>query len=735
MVGAAGSLLLLASLAFSGASLSPEQQRRFDASAQAALSRAAHLGNSSVVERIAAARPFSSSLLNGVQEDYLLTSLAAAHHAMEGLTSPTAARDREALSSHMRTLKALLAAGADASRSCAVLDAAIFRNGVAMDLLLRALNETGLGSCLESQFSTGESLLHILASSKASGFARILFRATLPEERSRAAWAVVKEHARLSRPPAWEADARTLTKAAIDASVGHADLRALLRVVRERGSPVTRSALRTALRLADEKGLTPIVKACSHGLHSVVRELWALAKEVGAFEEGEGPLSERSTDEALAPKDARWKPAESEASVAHKCLLQAEYRGYDEVVAAIRVLVASAAAPHLPPEGADDGETADGTLSTCDSAGRECLEVEPGGETKDQGFACSLHEHQREGWGVLTAPRLAAIGLSPSVFLDGLCASRVASDHSAAPSSSSSASNDMRASRMDSAASDGPWGNARLLPLLRVPNEVDSIRAAVDAGSLKDRPFVFRATGGRRLYGKGRVNGTGAAETNGRYLSSARALLAEFAHLNVSMGSLPYASLYGKVGKRIQIGEFVRGFMGSNASCDENSGGTNRMQAHAAPDGAATPPQTPLFLCDEPSYVFDSSVIREHRHLFATLLDEIPTPLRATEHGLEQFILGPAGSGSMPHFHGKAANLLLFGLKIWVIVPPGGAAFYDGTALSWFRESFGRNGGFSAGSNRRFYAALQQPGDVLVVPEHWGHAVLNLADSFAIAIE
>jgi len=33
------------------------------------------------------------------------------------------------------------------------------------------------------------------------------------------------------------------------------------------------------------------------------------------------------------------------------------------------------------------------------------------------------------------------------------------------------------------------------------------------------------------------------------------------------------------------------------------------------------------------------------------------------------------------------------------------------------------------------YAFLQEPGDVVVVPEHWGHAVLNLADTLAAAME
>jgi len=33
------------------------------------------------------------------------------------------------------------------------------------------------------------------------------------------------------------------------------------------------------------------------------------------------------------------------------------------------------------------------------------------------------------------------------------------------------------------------------------------------------------------------------------------------------------------------------------------------------------------------------------------------------------------------------------------------------------------------------YLTLQWPGDIVVVPTHWAHATLNLADSIAVALE
>ena len=37
---------------------------------------------------------------------------------------------------------------------------------------------------------------------------------------------------------------------------------------------------------------------------------------------------------------------------------------------------------------------------------------------------------------------------------------------------------------------------------------------------------------------------------------------------------------------------------------------------------------------------------------------------------LKQFIVGPAGSGAPPHFHGHAANHLVFGQKEWLVHTP-----------------------------------------------------------------
>jgi tetratricopeptide (TPR) repeat protein len=93
------------------------------------------------------------------------------------------------------------------------------------------------------------------------------------------------------------------------------------------------------------------------------------------------------------------------------------------------------------------------------------------------------------------------------------------------------------------------------------------------------------------------------------------------------------------------------------------------------------------------------------------------------------FYIGPAYSGVSFHQHTAAWNALLFGYKRWFLLPP--FHFYgpttiamDAWARSW-RERFGSG----------LYECVQQPGEVLFVPQYWYHAVLNVSDCVGIAVE
>ncbi|CAE7356930.1 jmjd4 [Symbiodinium necroappetens] len=113
---------------------------------------------------------------------------------------------------------------------------------------------------------------------------------------------------------------------------------------------------------------------------------------------------------------------------------------------------------------------------------------------------------------------------------------------------------------------------------------------------------------------------------------------------------------------------------------------------------------------------------------------ELPWPLGAVQTGQQlpfrattlQFAVGAEGSGSPMHFHQDALNLCLRGRKRWWLVPPSEAAFSRCHPLDALDM------GTTAKSVKDCFEGAcvfeQEEGDIVYVPDMWGHAVLNLED-------
>ena len=146
--------------------------------------------------------------------------------------------------------------------------------------------------------------------------------------------------------------------------------------------------------------------------------------------------------------------------------------------------------------------------------------------------------------------------------------------------------------------------------------------------------------------------------------------------------------------------------------------------------------------------------------------EELPAPPWLQHAVLRQFMLGPAGSGAAPHFHGPAINMLAIGRKEWFLFAPADAFFTVRHVAQWLRdfnssvpsseqasalEAFAGAPHQDGSPPPHLYNAVagapagnapvvslrcvQLPGDAMVVPDLWGHAVLNKAVSLAIAVE
>ena len=92
--------------------------------------------------------------------------------------------------------------------------------------------------------------------------------------------------------------------------------------------------------------------------------------------------------------------------------------------------------------------------------------------------------------------------------------------------------------------------------------------------------------------------------------------------------------------------------------------------------------------------------------------------------------LGPALSGTPPHFHRSSWHLLVYGHTRWLISPPPLAVYTKTTAWEWWREKE-REGEGEEG----YLECVQHPGDILIVPDMWGQASINLRETVGITSE
>ena len=128
-----------------------------------------------------------------------------------------------------------------------------------------------------------------------------------------------------------------------------------------------------------------------------------------------------------------------------------------------------------------------------------------------------------------------------------------------------------------------------------------------------------------------------------------------------------------------------------------------------------------------------------------------------------QFYLGTAFSGAPMHYHQAAYNVLVWGEKHWYVThstrpmspdvtrpdppdpdppdpdptyryltPPGHSTFSTQPAREWVVHTLPH---LDESASARVYECVQHAGDVLVLPDLWGHLTLNLDVSVGLAQE
>ena len=100
-----------------------------------------------------------------------------------------------------------------------------------------------------------------------------------------------------------------------------------------------------------------------------------------------------------------------------------------------------------------------------------------------------------------------------------------------------------------------------------------------------------------------------------------------------------------------------------------------------------------------------------------------------------QWAFGGAGTGAPVHYHNTAWNAVVYGAKKWIIYPPHHQIMSNRQILYYIETDVDmfKNRPLDQGFTHK--SCVQTAGDVMIIPESWGHGVLNIQESVAVATE
>ena len=86
------------------------------------------------------------------------------------------------------------------------------------------------------------------------------------------------------------------------------------------------------------------------------------------------------------------------------------------------------------------------------------------------------------------------------------------------------------------------------------------------------------------------------------------------------------------------------------------------------------------------------------------------------------------GSGSSPHLHNNAWNVLWYGKKLWNLWQPGHSFISNIPTLNYVEQN-------EQVEDQFVKQCVQNRGDIILVPNQWGHSTFSLMENVGIASE
>ncbi|XP_065890131.1 uncharacterized protein [Dysidea avara] len=163
--------------------------------------------------------------------------------------------------------------------------------------------------------------------------------------------------------------------------------------------------------------------------------------------------------------------------------------------------------------------------------------------------------------------------------------------------------------------------------------------------------------------------------------------------MEVLGGSIPYGEIFQESFGTVSVAEFL----------------TYMDKFHnELPEDYYSRPIRKMMRAALPFYLFDVEVLQRHFSQDYTI----------------------PGSGAPFHFHCNAINLLVYGRKKWLMLPPGQAIYSKLHPLRLYSDQHGH-----ILSDLKPLECVQHAGEMLYVPSNWGHATINLDESIGLAVE
>ena len=625
----------------------------------------------------------------------LISTLEGRHEAFDSRLM----RSTFDIEAYSTTITELLALGADPSSYCPTVEAITYRSVESLDILLSSMNASSVRDCIITIDGEGRSHWHLLAESPASGLTRILMRAgkmNLSDPETDKTHRIIKRELGISSLPVLSGPQQFLMKRSIEDALNLTDFNILVKAYLRSGGSASEFA--TEGVIAEKRGLSPLLLACQHGRPHVVRRFLQLK------------FFDAATSKSLGPASMTVTPP-----VGSTCAHLAALRGYVDVLTVLyeeqglAALTATDASSRTPCDRVrgqgllwkssfdflmSKGACVSSKKSSSSSSSSSSSAPDNRGDDKNRvdiveraGLSLRYFDpqlHIQGGWNLLSNASLSRYNLPSDLFTS--------------------------------------WNKT-------AENGIDIVANASDSKVVRryrsqSRPFL-----GVAAFDPANVIGPDGWK-RGNFISDFGALL-------VSASDVPYSTIYGSSpSTNYSIREFTEKYMGINSTESAQSMFINAEGELATTETSNNNKNNGS--SNSIPYVFDSKVIPANVRRFVPFLHYLQEHNPVYEKNkdtvnLRQLGLGPPGSGAMPHYHSEAVNILLFGLKLWTVWAPQHAAFSGANARDFFEHAL--DGSAGGGGEFPSISFIQEPGDLVYLPSFYGHATLNLADSFSIAIE